>query len=211
MIIFRSAKPVSNVFVVYPPGAGGNHLKNLLCLSGAFINSNDLDPAIYDAEDRAPGEVWSVGGRNLQSVFFDRIWHNPGSRSILTAHFGELVAQQSQFDQVPDRKLIIITMAQAQSRQRLMVRQTRLGQNVHSYWLDEELVHCYRTAMYARFFGVSADCCFELELQELWSHDLWQNQVIDRLEQFLAIRVPDEPARGLHQKWMQKNFSAFHG
>lgn len=197
---------MANVFVVYPPGAGGNHLKNLLCLSGSYINSDDLDPAIYDATDRPPGEVWSVGGRNLQDIFFDRIQDNPGSSSILTAHFGELVAQRSRFDLVPDRKLIIITIVVAQSRQRLMARQHRLGQTVHPYWLDEELVHCYQTDMYARFFGVPAQCCVELQLHELWSQDLWQAGVVDRLENFLDIKVPIEPTKSLHQKWWQKNF-----
>ena len=193
-----------NAFVIYPPGAGGNHVKNIMCLSGHWINSADLDPTVYDAQDRCPGEVWCVGGRNLQEIFFQRIQANPGSSSVLAAHFGELVAYQREFHQVPDVRLIILTMQRETTRRALQTRQDRLGQTIHPYWLDEELVWCYRTYMFERYFGVSQQHCLEIEIQDLWSQHAPQN-VFDVIAQFLNIRIPVEPTALLHNKWLKSN------
>lgn len=195
-----------NVFVVYPPGAGGNHVKNLMCLSGSFINSHELDVAVYDATNRAPGEVWCVGGRNLQDIFFQRIRDNPGSSSVLTAHFGELVSHQQQFRLVPHIRLIILTINHGSGRRALEQRQQRLGQNIHPYWLDEELICCYQSIMYEKYFGIPAHHSIEIDVADFWKTDALSHLVLDPIEQFLSIEIPREPALLLHSKWVDHNF-----
>lgn len=196
-----------NVFVVYPPGSGGNHIKNLMCLSGSFINSGELDPAVYDATDRAPGEVWCVGGRNLQEIFFQRILANSGSSSVLTAHFGELLAAQDWVRQVPDIRLIIITMKHGSSRRALETRQARLGQHCHPYWLDEELVFCYQHQMYEKYLGIAPHHCIEIELEDFWHNHGSFPKVLAAIEQFLSITIPRDSACELHSKWIMHNFA----
>jgi hypothetical protein len=195
---------MSLVVVVYPPGAGGNHLKNLLCLSGQFANSNELDPAVYDAKDRARGEVWCVGGRNLQPVFFDRMHQDPDGQWILTAHFGEMMQRRQDLARISDIRLIIMNIQNAAVRQRLQQRQTRLGQTLHPYWLDEELIWCYQRDIYARCFDIAAHRCLEIPLQDLWQPGLG---VLSQIERWLGIDVPRSSAQTLHDKWMHANFN----
>jgi len=194
--------------VVYPPGAGGNHLKNLLCLSGEFVNSHELDPAVYDAQDRPPGEVWCVGGRNLQPAFFDRISQSPKTGSVLTAHFGELAQHRSRIAMIPRKRLVIITIDCESARRRLEQRQTRLGQNIHPYWLDEELVWCYQTEIYMRYHGVAAEHCLEIPMLDFWRSDLIESDTLPRIESFLDISIPRQPAKTLHDKWCHSNFGS---
>ncbi len=194
---------MSLALVVYPPGAGGNHLKNLLCLDVTFHNSAELDPAVYDAQDRARGEVWCVGGRNLQPVFFDRLEQDPDARFVLIAHFGEMMQNRQRILEIDDIRLVIITITDPAARRRLEQRQTRLGQNIHPYWLDEELTWCYQSQIYQDCFGISRDRCLEVPLQDLWHPDL---PAVPAVEQFLAVTIPRDQARLLHQKWLRSNF-----
>lgn len=195
-----------DTFILYAPGAGGNHLKNLLCLSEAYANSHELDQSVYDAQDRCPGEVWCVGGRNLQPMFFDRMHHDASSRSILIAHFGELAQHQHAITTAPQPQLVIITLPPDHSRRQLQHRQQRLGQNIHPYWLDEELPWCYTTRMYQTYFEIPEHDCIELDLGDFWQPDFCTSPALDRLEMFLRITVPRDQAHTLHHKWMCSNF-----
>ena len=196
-----------NTFIVYMPGAGGNHLKNLLCLSPDFANHTELDVSVYDDTSRPPGEVWCVGGRNLQDIFFKRIFDNPGERSVLIAHFGELAQNRDKFLLVPDRRCVVVTMNNPAYRSVLDQRQLRLGQAIHPYWLDEELLWCYRSDMMLRYFGVQAQDCLEIDLADFWHTDMIHNGTLDRICDFVGTAVPKSAALELHHKWIKANFS----
>jgi hypothetical protein len=195
-----------DTLILYAPGAGGNHVKNLLCLSEAYINSSELDITVYDATDRAPGEVWCVGGRNLQPRFFERIHANPDSRSVLIAHFGELAQNLEQMQSLKQPQLVILTLTQEPVRRGLEHRQKRLGQTIHPYWLDEELIWCYSQRMVQTYFGVPPQDCMELDIAEIWRDDFCHSTSLERLESFLGVQVPRTAADTLHQKWLRANF-----
>lgn len=197
---------MSNIFVIYPPGAGGNHLKNLLCLSKSFINHTELDTSVYDDQHRIPGEVWCVGGRNFQDIFFDRIQNNPGSSSILIGHFGELMQHREQFAQVPDIRLIVISIATAHARRQLDQRQLRLGQTIHPYWLDEELIWCYHLDMFQRYFGLPREHCLEVAMEDFWHPNMISHGLLDHVCRFSQIEVDHQQAQVLHDKWHAANF-----
>lgn len=199
------------VLVVYPPGAGGNHLKNLLCLPGKFANSDDLDPAVYDFTDslRANGEVWMKGGRNLQDVFFDRMDHAVDQDWILPAHFGELRQYHSRLDGIAHKQIVLITIDTVKDRRMLDNRQMRLGQAIHPYWLDEELIWLYQPETYDRFFNIAPQACQSISLQALWSREFVDEESLARIEKFLDITVPRDQARLLHHKWHKTNFAQF--
>lgn len=192
--------------MIYPPGAGGNHLKNLLCLPGVFSNSSDLDIGVYeDRTDRAPGEVWCVGGRNLQDIFFDRLDHDPMLNLILPAHFGEMWQYRDRILKVQQRRAILIKIDHETARRRLEQRQMRLGQQIHPYWLDEELIWCYQPSIYHGFFGIQEQHCLEVCMLEFWQHDMIDLELVNRLESFLGLSIPRDQARNLHLKWIHKN------
>jgi hypothetical protein len=203
---------VFNTFVVYPPGAGGNHLKNLLCLTRQYHNSDELDPTVYDLNDpenRPPGEVWCVGGRNLQDRWFD-IWRqDPSAKLVLPAHFGELWQKRQKFCDVPNKRLVILGINSTESRRALESRHQRLGQTIHPYWLDEELPWLYQAHMYDTLFGISAEHCVEIDLLEFWHQDMNDNGTLAKIEQLLDVQIPRHASRLLHQKWVKHNFGPY--
>ena len=144
--------------IVYAPGAGGNHLKNLLCLAD-FANSADLDTSIYDFKDslHANGEVWMRGGRTLQEICFDSMDQDAQARWVLPAHCGELQQFRDRLAAIEIKRAVIITLTTQVDRRRLDGRQLRLGQAIHPYWLDEELVWIYQPDTLNRFFGIATE------------------------------------------------------
>jgi hypothetical protein len=161
---------MSLTLVVYVPGIGGNHLKNLLCLSDSYANHTDLNPDVYENPDphRPPGEVWCVGGRNLQDIFFERMVKQPDFNWVLAAHFGEMIQYQSQLNSIDHKKIIVITMEDETNRRKLDQRQQRLGQCIHPYWLDEELVHVYSADTLSKLFNQTNDEYMSLPIEHFW-------------------------------------------
>ena len=192
--------------VVYVPGSGGNHLKNLLCLSSGFANNSDLDPAVYETPDpnRPSGEVWCVGGRNLQEIFFERINNQPNCSWVLAAHVGEMFEYQQQLSAIDCKQMIVVTLDNEPARRKLDQRQLRLGQCIHPYWLDEELTWMYRSETLQKLFDQTSDHYYNLCIGDLWQKDFVQLEFA-KLTAWLNIRVDVDLADRYHRLWCQAN------
>ena len=201
---------MDSVIVVYPPGAGGNHFKNMLCLGDTFANKTELDLDVYDPHknpERCPGEVWCVGGRNIQPIFVDRMFDGSGARYVMPAHFGELAAWHHRF-LGRSVGVILITIDQQQDRNLLMTRQTRLGQHIHPYWLNEELVFCYQPGMFERYFAFDPEKILSIALSDFWSRDFVDADRLSVLDQRFDLDLPRPDMTVLHHRWWDLNFGA---
>jgi hypothetical protein len=195
---------MSVVVVSYPPAAGGNHLKNILCLSNYFANHSELDSTVYDQKFVPPGTVHCIRGRNVQDQFIQRIIDNPDQCWILAGHIGELAPYRSQLLS-QTRKFISISIDTPRECRMLEQRQQRLGQQNHPYWLHEEQPFFYQSLMYKTYFETSTDNILTVPLMNLWHPTLQQGQVLDSLDEFLSIKLERLPAEILHKKWCQQN------
>jgi len=192
--------------VVYIPGAGGNHLKNLLCLSNSYANCSDLDPTVYTQTDsnRPPGEVWCVGGRNLQEIFFERMLDCPDRSWVLAAHVGEMFEYQSQLSAIDHKQIVVVTLDYEPALRQLDQRQTRLGQCIHPYWLDEELTWIYRPETLQKIFNQTNDQYYCLSLKNFWSADFIQ-QEFAKLTAWLNVDLDFATADQYHRLWCIAN------
>lgn len=200
---------MTGVIVMYVPGAGGNHVKNLLCASPAVANGHELDESFYDRWDpanHAPGEVNCVGGRNIQPCFLERMQQSPDQIWVMPAHFGELAQYRSQLPDIAGCSVILITILHEDSRRQLMERQTRLGQHIHPYWLDEEIVHLYHADMLQGYFGFDPHQIFAVEMRDCWQRNWVDTQQFQDLGSFLHIPIPRDHCHRLHTKWWDLNF-----
>lgn len=200
---------MTSLIVMYVPGAGGNHIKNMFCSSAAVANNHELDASLYDRWDpanHAPGEVNCVGGRNIQPIFLDRMHQSPDLCWVLPAHFGELSQYRSQLPDLSNLRVILITIQHADSRRMLMERQTRLGQHIHPYWLDEEIVHLYHTDMLVDYFGFDHDHIFSIEMRDFWQRDWVKTNQFRDLDAFSNLDLSQDRCHWLHTRWWDLNF-----
>jgi len=196
---------MSAVIVAYCPSAGGNHLKNILSLSSSFANRVELDLSVYERVDQTSGAVHSIGGRNVQDIFIDRMHTHPGQCWLLSGHFGELAPVRSALATV-DKKFIIVTINNAVDQKLLTNRQQRMGQHCHPYWLEEEQPYLYQPLMYQTYFDIPVENITTVSLYDLWHPTLCNGSVIEKINDFLNIYIDLESAQNLQKKWWQGNF-----
>ena len=200
--------------IAYPPGGGGNHLKNLVELGGAFdhqwpwpwVREQRVGLAPYDDPPGVPGEVHSLPGRNIHEVFMDYVDQHPDRDYLLHGHFGELAPYADRVQQWPTTRWLVVTMDDPLDRDLLRARQRRL--DYHPYWLDEEQVFLYRPAMYHRYFGAEVHNITLLSIQKIWHSDILASGLIDSLETAFGQSIDIPTAQVLHDKWHRFNFGS---
>jgi len=198
--------------IAYPPGGGGNHLRNLCDLDGRFqdqwpwqwVREQRVGLAPYDNPLGMPGEVHSLPGRNIHEVFVNHITESPEQPYLLQGHFGELAAHAASIRTWSGTRWLIVTMDHEQDRHLLRQRQHRL--QYHPYWMDEEQIFLYRPEMYAHFFCAVPQRITTLPIQQLWQRDVTASGVLAAMAQAFDITVDPKMAQTLHDKWCDLNF-----
>jgi hypothetical protein len=198
--------------ISYAPGAGGNHLRNLVELNQTYqdqwpwpwVKQHHVGLAPYDDPPGMPGEVHSLPGRNIHQVFVEHITDNPESRYLLHGHFGELAPYVDRIRSWPRVTWLVITMDQEQDRSLLRARQKRL--DYHPYWLDEEQIFLYQSSMYEYYFGTTPDHIYTMPLSWLWCSDIRHSGVLPRIMAAFGEEIDPDLAQSLHAKWITLNF-----
>ena len=202
--------------ICYPPGGGGNHLKNIISLDARFhdqwpwpwAKSLDLHTEVYVQDpDVMTGTVHALRGRNIHEVFFDHIESQPHNCYLLQGHFGELAKYLDRIRNFDTTNWILITLDHVEDRHMLDQRQRRLGQNNHPYWLEEEQPYLYQDLMCRSYFHAQPNNILSIPLREFWNPDLAHNKILDRINGFLQIDVELESAQTLHDHWYRLNFT----
>jgi hypothetical protein len=194
------------VVIAYPPSAGGNHLKNMLCIDPGFANSNDLDRSKYTNGDR---EVHSTPGRNVQECKITAA-QSSAADYIIHGHFGELATQRDQINSIVDKKFVVITIDTPRDRYLLSIRQNRLGQMSHEYYLNEEQLYLYQPYFYQTYFTGLPENIYTIALNDFWHPDLNKYKIVQHLNTFLNKNVDQEQAQFLHTHWHKNNQVDFY-
>lgn len=193
--------------IAYPPSGGGNHLKNMLCLDSSFGNSSDLDIGVYTRGER---EVHSTPGRNVQDFRIEAAARDPHHAYIIHGHFGELATQRDQINAIVDKKFVVITIDTPRDRYLLNIRQNRLGQMSHEYYLNEEQLYLYQPYFYQTYFTGLPQNIYTIALNDFWHPDLNEYKIVQRLNTFLNKNVDQEQAQFLHNHWHKNNQVDFY-
>ena len=200
--------------IAYPPGGGGNHLRNLCALDDRFqdqwpwnwVREQRIGLISYDHPARQPGTVHSLPGRNIHQIFVDQITAYPGFDYLLHGHFGELALHANAIRSWPNTKWLVMTIDHDQDRQLLKQRQQRLG--YHPYWIDEEQIFLYRPEMYVCFFHAKVDHVCTMSLEQFWQPNIIDNAVLDSVITAFDLCIDVGMAQTLHHKWYQLNFAS---
>jgi len=200
--------------IAYPPGGGGNHLKNLVELGGRFrdqwpwdwVREQCVGLEPYDRPLGVPGEVHSLPGRNIHEVFVEHVTQHPYRNYLLHGHFGELARHADHIRLWPDVRWVIETMDDQQDRDLLRQRQHRL--QYHPYWLDEEQIFLYGASMYQCYFGAEPSRIQLLPLRLLWQRDIVSSGVLEILHTAFGVDIDRQAAQWLHKKWCDLNFGS---
>ena len=132
---------MSHVIIVFPPGAGGNHLKNLITGDISVANLYHSRPTVHSRS----GENFSA-----DALLTNKITHG---------HFGEIMSHQSLLRSINNKKFIILSPDTLEDRELLYKRRLRLGSELSTPapgdYFDGEQVFLYESFMYYYYFNTT--------------------------------------------------------
>jgi hypothetical protein len=193
---------MKNLFVIYPPGLGGNHLANMLSLSDDYITRFDLEK--YD----------NVPGREIKAHHFsfvkqfdvDTISKNleqlSNQNNVFAGHWlaYHTFKKSGLVEKFPNRKFLSIQIPEQNTK--AFVRLQKLGIGFNNYpWLLHEIGLLYKVD------------CLSLVCEEpiknwcyVWTDMLFGQNfsvVIKDLEnQGLELNLDLDLAQSFHNKWL---------
>lgn len=175
--------------IIFPPGGGGNHLKNLI--TGSLLS---LLRHVYQH-----ATVHSKPGVNFshQELL---------EKKITLGHFGEILSHRDLLRPLPDIKFIILSPDSVQDRRLLHERCMRLGIDrwidVAGYW-DGEQVFLYEPFMYNLYLGTPMENIMNISISDFFKEDILQDLV--RISNFVNTEIDYDQCLMLHKIWLQNN------
>ena len=186
------------IIISFPPGAGGNHLKNIISADISFLKELDL----YKHKT-----VHKVPGGNLKKQQVDYAVNNPCLLNFLHGHFGEIMSYQYQIRDIVDKKFIIICPDTAEDHELLRTRQQRLGFSYYprsGEYFEGEQVFLYEPFMYHHYFNVPMENIMNIPITEWFVEDI--SPVVHRLNFFLKTNLDVDSVNEMHRIWYRNNF-----
>lgn len=188
------------VFVVFPPSAGGNHLKNIIV--SCYNNDNNEVASIYKPTRRT---VHAHIGRNLQPQQVAAAVTHQDQLHILHGHFGEIMSYREEIKNIIDKKFVIISPETAQDRHLLNSRRKGLLYSAldDDDYFDYEQIFLYECFMYHWYLQIPLERIMNISVTEMFSKDL--NPALDRLEFLLNITADRNKIHQMHDLWLIAN------
>jgi len=184
---------MTTIIIPFPPGGGGNHLKNILV--------NNISKLTYNSPT-----VHQTPGSNLQASQVETALADPEATHVLHGHFGEIMSYQNQIQNIEDKKFIIICNDNLRDFQLLSKRRKQLGYftfNTGEYFEGEQ-VFLYEPFMYHHYFNVSMKNIMNIPISEWFVEDI--SSVINKINYFLKINLDVDTVNTLHKIWHRNNF-----
>ena len=194
-----------NIFVIFAPGTGGNHLANLMSLDSRYakrFEPEDYDAAVNNNND-AHYATLHGGPENLNLhhawVDFDQI---KSQKNVFCGHvleYLQLKRTTNLLQQLPNKAFVTIQVPSPGSRghDRMIWRYGKMD----NYMLGELAV---------LYDSPHLKAIFELPEIDVW-HYVWPNDlfaddvtpVLQSIQQQLGLQIDLDLAQQLHTKWLQ--------
>jgi hypothetical protein len=184
---------MTTIIIPFPPGGGGNHLKNIIASDISKLNYNN--PTVHQTP-----------GHNLQANQVETALANPQATHILHGHFGEIMSYQNQIRNIKDKKFIIICNDNATDHDLLRRRRKQLGYFTFAKgeYFEGEQVFLYEPFMFHHYFDILMENIINIPISEWFVEDI--TPVINEINYFLKINLDIVVVNKLHKIWYRNNF-----
>lgn len=186
---------LAQVIISFPPGAGGNHLRNLLTLHD--VNVSKLYSSL---------RVHNQPGSNFK---ISQAYDNNGQVNdcVLLGHFGEVMSHRDEIRTWPNLKFILISPDTYNDRTLLHARWIKLGPSYQNFKLgsyyDGEQVFLYEAFMFRDCFATKMSNIMNISISEWFTEDI--SPVLDRISKFLDLDLDIDKCLHTHKLWCEKN------
>ena len=193
-----------NLFIIYPPGVGGNHLANMLSLSDDYTTRFDLkkygEPPLAGnvaAHHFSPIPQFDVEiiSKNLEQLC--------NQNNVFAGHWlsYHLFKNSGLVKNFPNRKILSIQVPNQNTKPFVRLQKTGLGFNTYP-WLLNEITLLYKTSCLSLLCEEPLKNCFYVWPDMLFGQDFGV-VLRDLYNQGLDINLNLEVVLPLHNKWLQ--------
>lgn len=187
---------IEHLFVIFPPGAGGNHLANIISTSPRFVTKN-LD----SYTDDIVAHVHSKPGQNL--LFSDNeLKLIATASSVQCGHFAEYMWNKSQIEKfLVNRKYLVVEFSQDHRTDFFLHRMSTFIPLYNYPYLLEELATWYSLEYFSKITGEHDLTKINVDL--LFSDNT--AKIVDYLNDQFGLELDHLTVSKLHQQWLKKN------
>ena len=209
--ISASKYKMTNVFISFPPGGGGNHMRNVITVASNFIDNQDYHQSILD---QYTGRTFNVHGNDLASTALNgninsfklhNATLNDSENRVFYGHFAEFMSLRKEIASIKNKKFILLSIDTENCKKIWLARSKEIGQNSNSYeYYMGEQVFLYESSMYAnQIFNCKPINVINVGLSEWLNSDI--SNVLNRIEMFLSIKFDRDKVQAIHNKWVELN------
>jgi len=202
---------MTTLFISFPPGGGGNHLRNMIAVNSNFIQEDEYRQSIIDQYKRKTINVHgkdlaqNVMASNLNSFKLHRALMNPAQNYVFFGHFAEIMTLRNDIAKIADKKFILLSIDTDKCRKIWLARSAELAQEPYSYdyYLGEQ-VFLYESFMYSNnIFQCKSSNVMNIGIGDWFSHNV--ETELNRVSQFLNCTFDLDQAKDMHNTWLEKN------
>lgn len=182
-----------NIFVIYPPGAGGNHIANMLSTDRRFqFRANVQD---YVNHEHNNAHVTKI--KNLNRLHVEKI--SSLENHVLCGHWAEFywLLNDGIVEKFPNRQIVIVKFPKQSS---IAYHRFLKQNNVNSEYLIQEQTSLYTTKIVQSTFG-------EFDIFEIDS-DMIFNTSLDNFFKFtdqeMNLSLDINQCNQMHRVWFYK-------
>jgi hypothetical protein len=188
-----------NIFVLFAPGLGGNHLSNIFSLDSSY-RPRITDRVYDDQKKTAHIEIQNINLSSIEKNLDKLVDQN----NVLCGHWSEYVClKESNFIQhFPNRTFCVIQMPEVGSE--LCNRFFNWNKNLPP-WLFNEITLLYKKEHVTKLIGESDSPFVYIHPDLLCNRDI-KVLINDVNNQGLEIQVDLAKAQEYHDKWITNNF-----
>jgi hypothetical protein len=190
-----------NLFVIFAPGGGGNHLANMLSLSEPFTSR-----ITQDSYDNLDGNAHTPTIQNMKlSCVRDNIDILKNQSNVFCGHWLEYqqLRNSELIDYFPNREFFVITVPNpASTNTRALRRLLNYDKTLSVSWILYELSLLYRVE-HLRFLCNEPTAIWRW----VWPDHLFDDSITALVEnlksQGLDLNLDIDQLQPLHTKWLQ--------
>lgn len=184
---------IRNIFVIFPPGLGGNHLANLLSTDSRFVTRSNSEDYSRHKENNAHTSPL----QNLNIDDIDSILDN--TSNIFCGHFGESywLEINRRLKKFKNKQFVIVTMPETQCSIAYR-RYYKRNHTLSNYYIEEQR-SLYTPLSIERMFN-------QIDIFVIRPEELLFTDSVDRLNSFavseMAMFLDRDECSKMHQIWI---------
>jgi len=202
-------------FVIFPPGAGGNHLANLLSLEHSFTTR--FDNSVYTTQIDSKNKSVHPdieSGTNLDHTYISKnLEQLVNQNTVMCGHLNEYVlfTEQPYFKQFNNKLFFLMKFPEYHTRAFARIEQHNEGKIPK--WLYSEVSMMYRNFEILKMLAKESfgQPCVYIETEMLYNENIAPlflsiKNSLNQFELDLDFDIDMNLVQQTHQLWLQRNY-----